>query len=111
MSCYAEYFEFFPGEDKTILIGLTEANRTTDCRDSFDLTDATSIKVHIPAPVEIVVDGVVEGSPVKGRVKADLSAIQTERMVSGAVVVKVVKNGKTRIFVAGGVKRLSIGTC
>jgi hypothetical protein len=115
MSCFSSYFEFYPGEDKDLEIVVNEHDKIKNCKEPFDLTGASSITVEVPAtPSNIVFSGaqVVVVNAVKGQIKVEVSAANTTIMQNGPIVVKVVKNSKTKIFVASGAcKRLILSNC
>jgi hypothetical protein len=115
MSCFSSYFEFYPGEDKDLEVVVSEHDKIKNCKEPFDLTGASSITVEVPAtPSNIVFSGaqVTVVNAVKGKIKVEVSAANTTLMQNGPIVVKVVKNFKTKIFVASGAcKRLILSNC
>jgi len=118
MSCFVPYFEFYPGEHKTLRITLNIWDKIKDCKNPLDLTGATGVSIEIPAnPTNILVDltttpvvSVVEAK--LGQIKVDLIDTQTDIMQSGSFKVIVIIAGKKYIFYASGAaKRVSYSNC
>jgi len=107
MSCYSD-FQFYAGEIKTLSIQINALNATNGCKEPCDLTGlvTTDIKVRLPTSTgELVFDlssGVVIDSPVLGKIHVDLSAINTDEMVSGTIIVEIMKAGKLVFALAAG---------
>ena len=117
MSCKSESFQFYAGEDKTLELELKVSKN--GCNLIYALESTDEIKVILPArpdDLEFFNTGAdprvsVESEPY-GQIKIDLTGSETSQLISGAIVVEVVRDSKKKIFVVdGGLKKLTPNNC
>lgn len=110
-------FQFYPGESRRLDIRLRKKDSTA-CLDVYSIPSGATVEVEVPAlPNNLIFTGsstpaVVIDDNRLGLLHVDLSAVQTNQMVSGTVIIRITTAGATRVaLAASAIEKLRVPDC
>ena len=107
MGCVGEAFEFYPGEDRLLEIQVVKLNKTTGCKEPYDIDATDTIEVELPAtPANLIFDKTTAPNPVVlvsgplGKISLMLVGADTDAIVDGSIIVRINNVGATDLKIA-----------
>lgn len=120
MSCIQTEFLFYPGEDTFIELQLKLKDQN-GCKQIYPLELTDEITVTLPAKtVDLVLVStgaspkvtIPTGRQYYGEIKVELDSVATADLLNGTIIIKVVRAGKSKFFLASGaLKKVATGNC